>query len=598
MSKFASVMSKRAAKHTGAGVFILIPSDLAKQFPSLGKFDSSDTHITALYIGKDVPKSKEAELVEVIKDVLAEQEPFEVTFDDHVTYFQPTKHSEGCKVAKMGVKSKGLHTLHTKLKDAVKEAGIPLDDHFPDYKPHVTLSYMKPPKDKWDGDVPAGSFTVDGAEIWGCGNHKHVEFGAVKKATISKRASTYGWWLNPEGKLYPVPFQDHKAFVLAHPEFFADPLHPELYAYDRAFKRGWIRIANERDTLFFEMPSFDIKYLKRIQNVLPALPIVPNIMLDVPKADYFSAKYWDLIDAKSFDELRRIAKKEATKRISIRSEEEVQRAYRNLPQDITTPYQVQMAKDPLAEYKAKRTTDTPEPEGKVEKGENQHRFVIQKHKADVAGLHFDLRLENDQNAMSSWAIPKARLPKGKERLLAQKTEDHPISYNTFSGEIEEGYGKGTVKIHDSGHYEEIERTATTIKFRLKGSKEHGTYVLVNTDGKKWLLLVGKDEQTDDLIDLANILDQQGFTKAADEIDYLLLKLAMSFGRACRVLGVSEFASREDIQKAFKTKALKAHPDVGGDAEEMKLLNIARDLLLRRLDEVVVWKPHKHAAIYQ
>jgi hypothetical protein len=60
------------------------------------------------------------------------------------------------------------------------------------------------------------------------------------------------------------------------------------------------------------------------------------------------------------------------------------------------------------------------------------------HKAKKAGEHFDLRLENDDGTMSSWAIPKARLPHNKEKLLAQKTEDHPISYNKFKGEIPEG----------------------------------------------------------------------------------------------------------------------------------------------------------------
>ena len=33
-----------------------------------------------------------------------------------------------------------------------------------------------------------------------------------------------------------------------------------------------------------------------------------------------------------------------------------------------------------------------------------------------AGKHFDLRLENNQGSLSSWAIPKAKLPKGNEKL--------------------------------------------------------------------------------------------------------------------------------------------------------------------------------------
>lgn len=149
------------------------------------------------------------------------------------------------------------------------------------------------------------------------------------------------------------------------------------------------------------------------------------------------------------------------------------------------------AKDPLSKYKKKREfNETPEPEGKAEKGKNQYRFVIQRHKAKKAGEHFDLRLENDKGAMSSWAIPKHKLPTGSEKLLAMKTEDHPISYNKFKGEIPEGeYGAGTVEIYDSGKYEEIEHSTNKIVFKLKGKKEKGTYNLFKTDGKKWMIMV-------------------------------------------------------------------------------------------------------------
>lgn len=146
----------------------------------------------------------------------------------------------------------------------------------------------------------------------------------------------------------------------------------------------------------------------------------------------------------------------------------------------------------LKEYKNKRKFDkTTEPEGKKSK-ENKHRFVIQKHDAKKAGTHFDLRLENDEGTMSSWAIPKRKMPKGKEKLLAMETESHPVEYASFSGDIPEGeYGAGTVKIHDSGKYEEIEKTDSKVVFKLSGKKETGTFVLLKTDGKKWLIFRSK-----------------------------------------------------------------------------------------------------------
>ena len=46
----------------------------------------------------------------------------------------------------------------------------------------------------------------------------------------------------------------------------------------------------------------------------------------------------------------------------------------------------------------------------------------------------------------------------------------------------------------------------------------------------------------------------------------------------RVLGVSEDASREDLERAYRGAARKRHPDGGGSEEEMKALNEAHDIL--------------------
>ena len=73
------------------------------------------------------------------------------------------------------------------------------------------------------------------------------------------------------------------------------------------------------------------------------------------------------------------------------------------------------------------------------------KIVIQEHNAVKAGLHWDLRFEH-KGVLKSWAIPKARLPKAKEQLLAMQVTDHPLSWGNFDGTIKEGYGKGTVKL--------------------------------------------------------------------------------------------------------------------------------------------------------
>lgn len=151
------------------------------------------------------------------------------------------------------------------------------------------------------------------------------------------------------------------------------------------------------------------------------------------------------------------------------------------------------AADPLKKYKSKRDFDeTSEPEGNVS-DKNQHRFVIQSHHAEKAHHHFDLRLENDEGVLQSWAIPKHKMPEGKEKLLAMQTEDHPIEYMKFKGEIEEGYGKGKVEIWASGKYEPIEFSRDKIIFKVNSGKSKGQFVLFRTDGKKWMLMRKKEE---------------------------------------------------------------------------------------------------------
>ena len=71
------------------------------------------------------------------------------------------------------------------------------------------------------------------------------------------------------------------------------------------------------------------------------------------------------------------------------------------------------------------------------------RFLtIQKHNAKRAGLHYDLRIQDDSEEKNrrSWVIKKARLPDATEKLLCINVSDHPWSYRTFEGTLESGYG--------------------------------------------------------------------------------------------------------------------------------------------------------------
>ena len=78
------------------------------------------------------------------------------------------------------------------------------------------------------------------------------------------------------------------------------------------------------------------------------------------------------------------------------------------------------------------------------------------------------------------------------RRLAVQTEDHPIGYIDFEGEIAEGqYGAGTVKIWDEGTYDLEKRNEKTLEIVLHGKRLSGGYVLVHTNADNWLMLKRK-----------------------------------------------------------------------------------------------------------
>ena len=141
----------------------------------------------------------------------------------------------------------------------------------------------------------------------------------------------------------------------------------------------------------------------------------------------------------------------------------------------------------LDSYRRKRDfSATPEPSGAGEPGaERTERFVVQEHHA--RSLHWDLRLEHE-GTLASWAVPKGIPPDPRRNNLAVRTEDHPLEYLDFHGEIPKGeYGAGTMKIYDRGTYELHKWRDDEVMVTFAGERVRGRYVLFRTDGSNWMI---------------------------------------------------------------------------------------------------------------
>src|SRR5437660_12097667 len=148
-----------------------------------------------------------------------------------------------------------------------------------------------------------------------------------------------------------------------------------------------------------------------------------------------------------------------------------------------------MATKKLSDYERKRNfKTTPEPAGKraprrrTAEAADAPRFVVQQHHA--TRLHWDLRLEHD-GALASWAVPNGIPPDPSENRLAVRTEDHPLKYLEFEGEIPKGqYGAGTMRIWDRGTFDVHKWEERKVEVTFHGEQLRGRYGLfpIGRDG--------------------------------------------------------------------------------------------------------------------
>ncbi len=144
----------------------------------------------------------------------------------------------------------------------------------------------------------------------------------------------------------------------------------------------------------------------------------------------------------------------------------------------------------LETYRSKRSAQkTPEPMGEEAPSQDGRRFVIQEHHA--TRLHWDLRLERD-GVLVSFAVPNGLPEAHKDNRLAVHTEDHPLEYLEFEGEIPKGqYGAGSMRVWDRGTYDVLKWEPRKLEVLLHGERVQGRYALFpidkDEDPKNWMI---------------------------------------------------------------------------------------------------------------
>ena len=199
-------------------------------------------------------------------------------------------------------------------------------------------------------------------------------------------------------------------------------------------------------------------------------------------------------------------------------------------------------------YERKRDfAKTAEPKPTRTKVTGPLRFVIQKHRASA--LHYDFRLEA-AGTLRSWAVPKGPSLDPKQRRLAMEVEDHPLEYANFEGTIPEGeYGGGTVMLWDEGVWapmEDVDAAKTLdsgeIRFVLDGHKLKGSWTLVRTGDRKWLLMKRRDEYAKPDVDITLAEPRSVRTKR------LLVEIAKAGGGDVQKAATGDPAPRKAASK--------------------------------------------------
>ena len=146
--------------------------------------------------------------------------------------------------------------------------------------------------------------------------------------------------------------------------------------------------------------------------------------------------------------------------------------------------------DRLDRYREKRDpVATPEPDGSVvPAGGRGPTAALRRPGAPRPPAALGSAPRARRRARLLGGAARASRPGPERNHLAVRTEDHPLEYLEFHGEIPAGqYGAGTMTIWDRGTYETHKFRDDEVMVTFHGERVRGKYVLFRTRGDDWMI---------------------------------------------------------------------------------------------------------------
>lgn len=148
---------------------IKIPNECGRLLSTLDvageKESPSSYHITLLHFEDNFPIPEIAKALETTYDIISKIKPFTITVNT-IGCFKPKEDKPVPIIAK--IKSDDLSNLRKKLADAFDKCNIDFSKRFPDFKPHITLSYADELVD--DYKIDSLDIAINEVVLWGGNN--------------------------------------------------------------------------------------------------------------------------------------------------------------------------------------------------------------------------------------------------------------------------------------------------------------------------------------------------------------------------------------------------------------------------------------------